>query len=128
MRSVTMYTASVRAPAAMSKRVCELDLATRSYQQLGRVLVCQGKKCSGGADMLRAASALVGCSPGVDVRPVKCVGRCSSGGCALRVKVEGKLCAVYEGLDASSMPAIMDAHFMPAAAAKALVGAQLSAA
>ena len=77
--------------------------------------MCQGKKCSGNADVLRAASALVGSSPGVEVLPVKCVGRCSSGGCAMRVKIEGKPCAVYDGLEALSMAAIMDSHFLPAA-------------
>eukprot|EP00798_Chlamydomonas_sp_ICE-L_P030693 gene30693-35720_t len=88
-----------------------VPVSPRNYEATGRVMVCQGRKCLHNAEVLQAVSTLAE-SSSIEVKAVKCVGKCSSGGCAMRVKVEGQASAVYDGFGASSVASIMDSHFL----------------
>eukprot|EP00798_Chlamydomonas_sp_ICE-L_P030692 gene30692-35719_t len=100
---------------ANTANVLDIPVSPRNYQEAGMVMVCQGRKCQHSAEVLHAVSTLA-FNSGVEVKAVKCVGSCSSGGCAMRVKVAGGASAVYDGFGAASVATILDSHFSPAAA------------
>lgn len=63
----------------------------QQYTTTGRVLVCQGKAClrKGALQVLQAVSHATAASPGVEVLPCKCLGKCKQGP-AMRVRTEGQ--------------------------------------
>ncbi|GFR52803.1 hypothetical protein Agub_g15425, partial [Astrephomene gubernaculifera] len=99
----------------------------------GRVMVCTGSKCQrrGAAGVLRAANALAGGNPAIQVAPCKCLGKCSAGA-ALRVKSsrvpqqlqqqQGEAtCATtatttYTEVRPADLSDVFERHFAPAAA------------
>lgn len=95
----------------------EDDFAAKQFQGSGRVMVCQGSKCrgKGALDVLHAVSALSTNSPGIEVLPCKCLGKCKQGA-AMRVRTEGQKDEVYTELTPQQLPAIFDAHFSAPAA------------
>lgn len=69
--------------------VCQQLPPPLHYTTTGRVLVCQGKACmrKGALQVLQAASHATAASPGVEVLPCKCLGKCKQGP-AMRVRTE----------------------------------------
>lgn len=69
--------------------VCQQLPPPLQYTTTGRVLVCQGKACmrKGALQVLQAASHATAASPGVEVLPCKCLGKCKQGP-AMRVRTE----------------------------------------
>lgn len=61
----------------------------------GRILVCQGKACmgKGALQVLQAASHATAASPGIDVIPCKCLGKCKQGP-AVRLRNEQPGCTL----------------------------------
>jgi (2Fe-2S) ferredoxin len=80
------------------------------YQGEGSVAVCQGSKCQrqGSLAVLQQVSQLAGC--GLQVLPCKCLGRCGSAP-AVRVKVEGRPCAVYTQVTPAAAGFVLERHF-----------------
>ncbi|EFJ52034.1 hypothetical protein VOLCADRAFT_103228 [Volvox carteri f. nagariensis] len=78
----------------------------------GRVMVCTGSKCQrkGGAEVLRAVSALSDGNPNIEVVPCKCVGKCSAGA-ALRVRPMGQPCATYTQVRPAQLREVFLEHF-----------------
>jgi (2Fe-2S) ferredoxin len=119
--SVEVAVPDVDAPLAAASTWDASAFASMEFGGQGRVLVCQGSKCQrkGALEVLQAVSALASGSPGVEVLPCKCVGKCSEGA-ALRVRPEGQKCAVYTRVTPEQLPAVFVAHFAaPPAAADA---------
>lgn len=83
-----------------------------SYQTSGRIVVCQGSKCRarGATDLLRAASHLTSSSPGIEVIPCKCMGKCAQAP-AMRVRASDSGAALVGGVTQAELPAILDQHF-----------------
>ncbi|KAJ9519104.1 hypothetical protein QJQ45_007664 [Haematococcus lacustris] len=89
------------------------EYAPRSYEQEGRVLVCQGSKCraKGAVGVLRAVSAITSGSEAVDVLPCKCLGKCREGA-VLRVEHSASAKrTVYTKVSPSSLGELLDSHF-----------------
>lgn len=62
---------------------------------VGRILVCQGKACmaKGALQVLQAASHATAASPGIEVIPCKCLGKCKQGP-AVRLRNEQPGCTL----------------------------------
>ena len=90
----------------------EPEFAPGCYEGAGRVLVCQGSKCQakGAGAVLRGVAQLSAGSPGVEVVPCKCLGRCKVGP-AMRVKHDGRACSIYTELVPSQLPEVFRHHF-----------------
>lgn len=92
----------------------------QQYSSTGRILVCQGKSCmaKGGLSVLRAASHAAAASPGIEVLPCKCLGKCKQGP-ALRMRAQQPGCTLLTQVDPLEVPDAVDAVFSAAAAAAA---------
>lgn len=85
----------------------------------GRVLVCQGKACvrKGALQVLQAVSHATAASPGVEVLPCKCLGKCKQGP-AMRVRTEGQpRSSLVTEIEALEVPDILDSLLAAAVAA-----------
>jgi (2Fe-2S) ferredoxin len=69
--------------------LCQQLPPPQQYAATGRVLVCQGKACmrKGALQVLQAVSHATATSPGLEVLPCKCLGKCKQGP-AMRVRTE----------------------------------------
>jgi (2Fe-2S) ferredoxin len=92
----------------------------QQYQATGRILVCQGKACmnKGGLGVLQAASHAASASPGIEVLPCKCLGKCKQGP-ALRMRTQQPGCTVLTRVSPLEVPEAVDAVFSAADAAAA---------
>ncbi|KAF8068390.1 Ataxin-3-like protein [Scenedesmus sp. PABB004] len=83
----------------------------------GRVLVCQGKACAarGGRAVLAAAAHAAAASPGVEVVPCKCLGRCKAGP-AVRVRSDAAPgCTLLTEVSPRELPDVLDDAFSSSA-------------
>jgi (2Fe-2S) ferredoxin len=90
--------------------ICQSLPTPREYESTGRLLVCQGKACmaKGALQVLQAASHAVSASPGMEVLPCKCVGKCKQGP-AIRVRRDQQPgSAVLTELSPVEVPAALD--------------------
>lgn len=82
----------------------------QAYAEAGRVLVCQGKACMrrGALQVLQAASHAAAASPGLEVLPCKCLGKCKAAP-AVRVRSEAQpRSAVFTEVAPLEVPDILD--------------------
>eukprot|EP00775_Hariotina_reticulata_P008214 gene8214-8406_t len=90
--------------------ICQSLPSPQQYASTGRLLVCQGKACmaKGALQVLQAASHAVSASPGMEVLPCKCVGKCKQGP-AMRVRSDKQPgSAVLTELTPVEVPAALD--------------------
>lgn len=109
--------ASTLAVAGRSIAVPQLDYDEEAFSAMhfsgsGRVLVCQGSKCRalGAGQVLAAVSALGANSPGIEIVPCKCLGKCKEGP-ALRVRPEAQACSLYTRVEPARLPEVWSSHF-----------------
>ncbi|WIA10631.1 hypothetical protein OEZ85_010813 [Tetradesmus obliquus] len=98
----------------------------QQYNATGRILVCQGKACmnKGALGVLQAASHAAAASPGIEVLPCKCLGKCKQGP-ALRMRTQQPGCTLLTQVSPLEVPEAVDAVFsaaVDAAAAAAAAG------
>jgi (2Fe-2S) ferredoxin len=82
----------------------------QQYTATGRVLVCQGKACmrKGALQVLQAASHATAASPGVEVLPCKCLGKCKQAP-AMRVRTDQQpRSSLVTEIEALEVPEILD--------------------
>ena len=85
-----------------------------AYEAAGRVLVCQGKACTarGGQAVLAAAAHAAAASPGIEVVPCKCMGRCKQGpALRLRSPQATPSCAMLTQVAPLEVPEALDTFF-----------------
>jgi (2Fe-2S) ferredoxin len=94
----------------------------QQYNATGRILVCQGKACmnKGALGVLQAASHAAAASPGIEVLPCKCLGKCKQGP-ALRMRTQQPGCTLLTQVSPLEVPDAVDAVFSAADAAAAAV-------
>jgi (2Fe-2S) ferredoxin len=96
----------------------------QQYSATGRILVCQGKNCmnKGGLGVLQAASHAAAASPGIEVLPCKCLGKCKQGP-ALRMRTQQPGCTLLTQVSPLEVPEAVDTVFSAADAAAAAADA-----
>lgn len=84
----------------------------QQYSSTGRILVCQGKACmnKGALQVLQAASHAAAGSPGIEVIPCKCLGKCKQGP-ALRLRGEQPGCTLLTQVSPLEVPDAVDQVF-----------------
>lgn len=92
--------------------VCQQLPPAQQYAAAGRVLVCQGKACvrKGALQVLQAVSHVTAASPGIEVLPCKCLGKCKQGP-AMRVRTEEQQqprSSLVTEIEPLEVPAILD--------------------
>ncbi|KAF6259412.1 hypothetical protein COO60DRAFT_1513245 [Scenedesmus sp. NREL 46B-D3] len=86
------------------------------HNATGRILVCQGKACmnKGALGVLQAASHAAAASPGIEVLPCKCLGKCKQGP-ALRMRTQQPGCTLMTQVSPLEVPQAVKAVFSAAA-------------
>lgn len=84
----------------------------QQYSNTGRILVCQGKACmsKGALPILQAASHAASASPGIEIIPCKCLGKCKQGP-AMRLRNQQPGCMLLTEVSPLDVPGAVEQVF-----------------